>query len=68
MLKNLPVYGCADSAGSAANYRLAAEHSWKDGADGIYLFNFFCPREGFVEPPFEALKELGDLQKLQATR
>ena len=68
MLKNLPVYGCADSAGSAANYRLAAEHFWTDGADGIYLFNFFCPREGFVEPPFEALKELGDLQTLQATR
>ena len=67
-IKTVPIYGCADSAGSAANYRLAAEHFWKDGADGIYLFNFFCPREGFVEPPFEVLKELGDLQKLQATR
>jgi len=22
------------------------EHFWTDGADGIYLFNFFCPREG----------------------
>ena len=64
-IKTVPIYGCADSAGSAANYRLAAEHFWKDGADGIYLFNFFCPREGFVEPPFEVLKELGDLQKLQ---
>ncbi len=46
----------------------AAEHFWKQGADGIYLFNFFCPREAFAEPPFEVLSELGDRQKLQATR
>ncbi len=61
-ITTVPVYGCADSAGSAENYRLAAEHFWKDGADGIYLFNFFCPREQFVEPPFEVLKDLGDRQ------
>ena len=29
----------------------------------IYLFNFFTPREVFVEPPFEVLKDLGDDQK-----
>ena len=67
-IKNVPIYGCADSAGSAANYRLAAGQFWKNGADGIYLFNFFCPRESFVEPPFEVLRELGDPQKLQTTR
>ena len=44
----------------AANYRLAAENFRKEGADGIYLFNFFTPREVFVEPPFEVLKDLGD--------
>ena len=68
LIKNVPIYACADSAGTAANYRLAAKQFWKAGADGIYLFNFFCPREWFVEPPFEVLKELGDPQKCQATR
>ena len=63
LIKSVPIYGCADSAGSAAKYRLAAERFWKDGADGIYLFNFFCPREEFIEPPFEVLKELGDLKR-----
>jgi hypothetical protein len=33
----------ADPAGSATNYRRAAERFWKDGADGIYLFNLFVP-------------------------
>ena len=60
LIKNVPIYGCADSAGSAANNRLAAKQFRKAGADGIYLFNFFCPREWFVEPPFEVLKDLGN--------
>jgi hypothetical protein len=59
-IKNVPIYGCADSAGSAANNRLAAKQFRSAGADGIYLFNFFCPREWFVEPPFEVLGELGN--------
>lgn len=47
---------------SPDEYRRASHHLWKDGADGIYLFNFFCPRdEGdkAFEPPFEVLTELG---------
>jgi uncharacterized lipoprotein YddW (UPF0748 family) len=59
-IQNVPIYGCADSAGSAANNRLAAKQFRSAGADGIYLFNFFCPREWFVEPPYEVLKDLGD--------
>jgi len=59
-IKNVPIYGCADSAGSAANNRLAAKTFRSAGADGVYLFNFFCPREWYVEPPFEVLKDLGD--------
>jgi hypothetical protein len=59
-IKNVPIYGCADSAGSAASYRLAARQFRKNGADGIYLFNFFTPREVFAEPPFEVLKDLGN--------
>jgi len=77
-----PVYGSievahADRSGprlgylSPDDYRRAARHLWGDGVDGIYLFNFFCPREeesrGF-EPPFEVLKELGDPNRLGVKR
>jgi hypothetical protein len=68
LIQNLPIYACADSAGPAENYRLAAQQFWKAGADGIYLFNFFTPREVYVEPPYEVLKELGDPQKLSAAQ
>jgi hypothetical protein len=72
-IKQVPIYASievvhADRSGprlgnlSPDDYRRAARHLWADGADGVYLFNFFCPREegekGF-EPPFEVLKELG---------
>jgi hypothetical protein len=60
LIQNVPIYGCADSAGPAENYRLAAQNFRKAGADGIYLFNFFTPREVYVEPPYEVLKDLGD--------
>lgn len=39
------------------------------GADGIYLFNFFCPRDRNLftnnEPKFEVLRELSDPAKLR---
>jgi hypothetical protein len=60
LITNIFIYGGADSPRGAENYRRAARHFWQDGADGVYLFNFFTPREDFVEPPFEVLKELGD--------
>ncbi len=66
LIKNVPIYACADAADPPVDYRRAAKEFWKDGADGIYLFNFFTPREVFVEPPFEVLKELGDPKKLQS--
>ena len=66
LIKNVPIYGCSDAATPPVDYRLAAKNFWKDGADGIYLFNFFTPREVFIEPPFEVLKELGDPKKLQS--
>jgi hypothetical protein len=73
-LGDLPVYACieADSRnqfvpklGLEGYYRKAAANMWADGADGIYLFNFFVYREsgrkpGCIEPPFAVLKELGD--------
>lgn len=68
LIQNVPIYGCADVSGPAANYRRAACHFWNDGADGVYLFNFFTPREAFAEPPFEVLTELGDRRRLQKTQ
>jgi hypothetical protein len=55
---------------SPDEYRRAARHLWANGTDGIYLFNFFCPREEgdkAFEPPFEILKELGDPKALEGT-
>lgn len=45
----------------AAGYRRLAMERWRDGADGIYLFNFFTPREWPtpLEPPFEVLAYIG---------
>lgn len=47
---------------SAADYRVAGRKLLDEGADGIYLFNFFTTREAapFDEPPFSVLATLGD--------
>jgi hypothetical protein len=77
LIHGTPIYAsieCADGAGlvnfmNPAKYRRAARHLWNDGADGIYLFNFFCSREygaQSFEPPFELLRELGDPKTLAA--
>jgi hypothetical protein len=44
----------------AEGYRKFARERWADGADGIYLFNFFTLREWKepMEPPFEVLRQL----------
>ncbi|MGE3315290.1 MAG: DUF6807 family protein, partial [Planctomycetaceae bacterium] len=74
-IRNIPIYGgieCAEGGKieqsmTAEKYRRAAAHLWKDGADGIYLFNFFTTRENgndSFEPPFEVLMDLGSPQPL----
>lgn len=53
---------------TADEYRRAALHLWREGVDGIYLFNFFTPREDgprAKEPPFAVLSDLGNRQKLE---
>jgi hypothetical protein len=79
LIPNIPIYGSievvnADRSGprlgylSPEDYRRAARHLRADGADGIYLFNFFCPREEgdkSFEPPFEVLRYLGDPQTMK---
>jgi hypothetical protein len=75
-IKGIPVYAsieCADGPGlpnfmNPEKYRRAARHVWSAGADGVYLFNFFCSREygaQSFEPPFELLRELGDPRDLR---
>ena len=74
LIPNVPIYGgieCVETTRqpmTAEKYRRAAGHLWSDGADGIYLFNFFTTRENgkaAFEPPFEVLKDLGDRKRLE---
>ncbi len=77
LLPEVPVYGgieCAEGPRreqclTAEKYRRAARHLWADGADGIYLFNFFTTREHEqdpFEPPFEVLQDIGDPHTISA--
>jgi hypothetical protein len=69
-VRGIPVYGgieCTEGDGkerylTPEKYRRAAERLIKEGAGGIYLFNFFTTREYGAdawEPPFEVLRDLG---------
>jgi hypothetical protein len=60
----LPVYASIEVAPDATTYREIARQLWRDGADGIYLFNFFTTRERGKEPPFELLRELGSPERI----
>jgi hypothetical protein len=71
LVREVPIYGgieCTEGPGrdkalDAPRYRRAARNLWNEGVDGIYLFNFFTPREhgpASWEPPFEVLNEIGD--------
>ncbi len=57
-----PLYGCIEVEPKADGYRRIARRLWKDGVDGVMLFNFFTSREepDPSEPPFEVLQELGN--------
>lgn len=52
----------------SAGYRRLARQRWADGANGIYLFNFFTTREWPepFEPPFDVLDHLGSPDTLAA--
>ncbi len=62
---NIPLYGSIEVEPKADTYRQIAKHLWKQGADGILMFNFFTSRERGVEPDFGILKELGDPKKIK---
>ncbi len=68
LITEVPIYGgieCIEARSKTGNltaqqYLRAARNRWKNGVDGIYIFNFFTAREHNAEPPFEVLSELGD--------
>lgn len=69
-ITSVPVYGgieCTRGGGmknlTAGDYQAAAKKLWAEGADGVYLFNFFTSRElgaDAYEPPFVVLGKLGN--------
>ena len=71
-ITSVPVYGgieCTRGSGAknltAEEYQAAANKLRADGADGVYLFNFFTSRElgaEAYEPPFGVLEALADGQ------
>ena len=78
LIREVPIYGgieCAeggrrDQALTPEKYRREALRLRSEGADGIYLFNFFTTREhgpDSWEPPFEVLKDLGDPRAADST-
>jgi hypothetical protein len=67
---NVPLYGSIDLHGTdpatrTAEHRRFARQFWRDGADGILIFNFFTTRERGIEPDWPVLKELGDPAKIR---
>jgi len=57
--KNLPLYASIEVEPQADTYRRIAEQLYRDGVDGLMMFNFFTCREQGREPDFKLLKELG---------
>mgnify|MGYP001821878307 CR=1 FL=1 len=55
----MPLYGSIEFEPKPDTYRKIAQQLYRDGADGVMLFNFFARREGGKEPPLQLLNELG---------
>lgn len=54
----MPLYASIEVEQEADRYLPIARQLWRDGADGIMLFNFFTWRESGREPPFEVIPKL----------
>jgi len=74
LIHEVPIYGgieCAEGGGreqalTSEKYRREAQRLREEGADGIYLFNFFTTREKgpeSFEPPFQVFKDLGAVKQ-----
>lgn len=56
----MPIYASIEYEPDPEEYTRKAARLWRDGVDGIMLFNFFASREAGREPPFHILKTLAD--------
>ncbi len=54
-----PVYTSVEMEPDMDHYKRVADSLWADGSDGIYLFNFFAPRENDKEPLFHEIHQIG---------
>jgi hypothetical protein len=63
---NVPLYASIEVERSADDYRRIAEELYRDGVDGLMMFNYFTCRERGVEPDFPLLTELSDPHRLKS--
>jgi hypothetical protein len=61
---DLPLYASVEWEGESDRYREIARPLWRDGVDGLMMFNFFASRNETTEPPFFILPELADREKM----
>jgi hypothetical protein len=59
LMPDIPLYGSIEVEWDRRRYRQIARRLWKDGVDGLLLFNFFTHRESGRQPFFELLSEIG---------
>ena len=57
--KETPLYASIEYERDPERYRCIARRLWRDGVDGIMVFNFFAAREEGREPRFDLLCEIG---------
>lgn len=55
---DMPLYASIEYETDPERYRSIARQLWRDGVDGIMVFNFFAAREGGREPPWDVLSEI----------
>jgi hypothetical protein len=60
----LPVYASVEYETDKKAYQNIARPLWKDGVDGLMMFNFFAGREGTKRPPFGVFKSIKEPEKV----
>jgi len=63
-----PLYASIEYERDPEHYRCIAKRLWRDGVDGIMVFNFFAAREEGREPRFDLLCQIGSPDLLDPQR
>lgn len=61
---HLPIYASIEVEKQGDTYRRIARQLYKEGTDGLMMFNYFTCREGGKEPDFSLFNELSDPTRL----